>query len=219
MKNIRVKYIKEGKAKYISHLDMNRCMTRCLVGSRIPLWHTEGFNPHVFITFALPLSLGYTGLAEYMDMRLLDDDMPYDEIKERMNKHLPQGIRVTEVYDLGADPKEINSALFELDFPVAENDIGKLELAVKKLLSQNSIIVQKKSKSGMKDIDLRQYIMNCECECDQSGLKMTLVLPAGNTTNINPSLLLFALEKQYGKEIFCLVTRKELYCKDGSVFR
>ncbi|MCR5636938.1 MAG: TIGR03936 family radical SAM-associated protein [Clostridiales bacterium] len=219
MKNIRVKYIKEGKAKYISHLDMNRCMTRCLVGSRIPLWHTEGFNPHVFITFALPLSLGYTGLAEYMDMRLLDEDMPYDEIKTRMNKHLPQGIRVTDVYDLEMDPKQIDSALFELDFPAAENDIGKLETDIKKLLSQDKIIVQKKSKSGMKDIDLKQYILSCEWECDKSGLKMTLVLPAGNTTNINPSLLLSAIENEHANEIFCLVTRKELYCKDGSIFR
>ena len=219
MKNIRVKYIKEGKAKYISHLDMNRCMTRCLIGSSIPLWHTEGFNPHVFITFALPLSLGYTGLAEYMDMRLLDEDMPYDEIKERMNKHLPQGIRVTDVYDLGADPKEINSALFELDFPAAENDIGQLNQAIERLLSQNTITVQKKSKSGMKDIDLKQYIIDCKFDFDNSGLKMTLVLPAGNTTNINPSLLISALEKEYGKEIFCLTTRTELYCKDGSVFK
>ena len=76
MKNIRVKYIKDGKAKYISHLDMNRCMTRCLQGAHIPLWHTEGFNPHPVISILLPLGVGVSSECELMDFQLTEPADP-----------------------------------------------------------------------------------------------------------------------------------------------
>ena len=73
MRNVRVWFKKEGTAKYISHLDLNRNMLRIIHMAKLPIWYTEGFNPHPFITFALPLSLGFSGLRESMDFKLLDD--------------------------------------------------------------------------------------------------------------------------------------------------
>ena len=70
MPNLRVFYEKTGRAKYISHLDINRCMQRALRRAEIPVWYTEGFNPHPYTTFALPLSLGYESLCETMDLRI-----------------------------------------------------------------------------------------------------------------------------------------------------
>ena len=62
----------------------------------IPAWHTEGFNPHIYLTFALPLSLGYESLCEIMDCKM-EEDMPLEEIQNRLNAHLPPDIRVTKV--------------------------------------------------------------------------------------------------------------------------
>ncbi len=59
MKNVRVFYSKKGRMKFISHLDMNRFMTRMILKSGLPVWYTEGFNPRPYLTFALPLSLGF----------------------------------------------------------------------------------------------------------------------------------------------------------------
>ena len=53
-------------------------MSRAFHKAKLPLWYTEGFNPHVFLTFAAPLSLGFEGRHESMDIRLIED-MPYPE--------------------------------------------------------------------------------------------------------------------------------------------
>ncbi|MBQ2357606.1 MAG: DUF2344 domain-containing protein, partial [Ruminococcus sp.] len=45
MKNVRIWFKKDFECRYISHLDLNRTMLRALHKSRIPIWHTEGFNP------------------------------------------------------------------------------------------------------------------------------------------------------------------------------
>ena len=91
MENVRVFYQKTGRGKYISHLDMTRCMKRALRRAGIPVWYTEGFNPHVYMTFALPISLGFESLCETMDIRLTQP-MSLEEIKERLNRVLPEGI-------------------------------------------------------------------------------------------------------------------------------
>ena len=62
MRTVRVFYKKLGRLKFISHLDMNRFMLRALRLSGLPVWYTEGFNPHPYATFA-PVS--YTHLDVY----------------------------------------------------------------------------------------------------------------------------------------------------------
>ena len=59
---VRLVFSKTGRARYISHLDLNRTMARVLRRAGIPLWYTEGFNKHPYITFAAPLSLGCESL-------------------------------------------------------------------------------------------------------------------------------------------------------------
>ena len=98
MKSVRIWYRKEGAAKYMSHLDLVRVMGRVFHRAGIPLWYTEGFNPHPFMTFALPLSLGTVGLRETMDIKL-EDEISREAILEKMNPCMPDGITVFDVTD------------------------------------------------------------------------------------------------------------------------
>ena len=82
--DIRIFFTKTGMAKYISHLDLMRCMTRAVKRAQLPLWFTEGYNPHLFMTFARPLSLGQESLCESVDVRLVGE-MTFKEIKTRLN--------------------------------------------------------------------------------------------------------------------------------------
>ena len=56
----RLLFSKTGRAKYISHLDLMRTFQRAFFRSGIQIRHTEGFNPHPFVSIALPLSVGYS---------------------------------------------------------------------------------------------------------------------------------------------------------------
>ena len=67
---VRFAFAKTGVLQYISHLDLQRTMAHAIIRAKIPVWYTEGFNKHPYITCAAPLSLGYEGLQETMDFRL-----------------------------------------------------------------------------------------------------------------------------------------------------
>lgn len=90
---VRVVFSKTGRAKYISHLDLNRTMIRAFRRAGLPIWYTEGFNRHPYVTFAAPLSLGYEGERETMDLRL-KEDMDMGELVRRLDAVMPEGLHV-----------------------------------------------------------------------------------------------------------------------------
>ena len=90
---VRVFFEKKGRIKYISHLDIVRCISRAIKRSGLPVWYTLGFNPHIYLTFALPLSLGFESECESMDFRLTEHKDP-QEIIESLNRVFPEGLRV-----------------------------------------------------------------------------------------------------------------------------
>lgn len=217
MKNVRVWFTKGGRAKYISHLDLNRVMLRAVHQAKLPIWYTEGFNRHPFITFALPLSLGYTGMRESMDMRLLDEDYPYGEIKAAFNRCLPDGIRVVDI----TEPKMKPGAIALADFAIRLSsclDAEVLEAKIRAFLEKDEILVEKKTKSGMKQIDIRPDIKTVEIRREETNVLLLARLSAGSVKNLNPSLIVGAMEESFGTELFYEITRLEIYSESGERF-
>ena len=69
----RLLFSKTGRAKYISHLDLMRTFQRAFARAHIQIKHTEGFNPHPFVSIALPLSVGYSSQCEILEFGLMGD--------------------------------------------------------------------------------------------------------------------------------------------------
>lgn len=220
MKNARIFFSKDGPAKYISHLDLNRVMLRAVGLSRLDVWRTEGFHEHTYITFALPLSLGYASVCESMDFRLNDDGEDMSAVPARLNVCLPEGIRVLRCAEAVHKPADIVSASYDIRLePMEEGNISVRELSEKlsAFLAQEAIIVPKKTKKGTKDVDLKAYILACEI-LDDGGVHLSLTLPAGGSLNINPSLLVGALSEYAGVELYADVTRTGIYMEGGADF-
>ena len=149
---LRLRFSKTGRAVYISHLDLMRTMQRAFLRSGIKLKNSEGFNPHPLISLALPLSVGTASLCEIMDFRL-SEYMELSEIPFRLNKSMPEGIEVTEVYEAVRKPKEIKwldvDGVFEYDSrPPKEMLEGLTDL-----FQRESIVIEKKTKKGVSDFD------------------------------------------------------------------
>ncbi|MBQ9413711.1 MAG: DUF2344 domain-containing protein [Clostridia bacterium] len=210
VETVRVKFTKTGRAKYISHLDLNRTMTRVLRRANIPLWYTEGFNRHPYITFAAPLSLGYEGLAEYMDFRL-EEPMDSDEIVNRLNATMPDGITVLSAAPAQMKVGEIAFASWRLTFPPEFAD------RIRELLALDTIPVEKRTKKGgTKTVDIKPHIQNVHVDTDSEKTVLTLDLPLGNLA-LNPALLLSALRKG-GEAVPCSVVRTGLLAENGTQF-
>lgn len=187
---IRVFFVKTGASKYMSHLDLMRCMTRTMRRAGVPIWYTEGFNPHPFMTFALPLSLGTSGLCETMDVRLTTD-MPFEEVKNRLNAALCEGITVTKVDYQGEKATAIQSALYRITLTANGFTGEQLRDALAQFLSQEKITVQKKNKKKqLVDIDVKPHVQEFSVSAEGESAVLNIRLPAGNDVNINPSIIL-----------------------------
>ncbi len=211
MRNVRIFYHKKGRMKFVSHLDMNRFMSRLIAKSKIPVWFTEGFNQHAYMNFAVPLSLGYVGLYEVVDVKITDDSFPLSKLVEDLNTVSTPDIYFVNAAESVMHTKEIAFAEFELLFD--EIDSKKVE----EFFAKESIICQKKTKKGgMKDIDIAPLIKKAEL----SGNKLTLILSSGNENNLNPSLVMTAFYDFCGTPPqFYDVTRVMIYDKNLNQFK
>lgn len=191
--------------KFVSHLDMNRFMSRIIAKSKIPVWFTEGFNQHAYMNFAVPLSLGYVGLYEVMDVKITDDGFSLSRLIDDLNAVSTPDIRFLKAAESVMHVKEIAFCEYELLFD--EIDCDKLS----KFFSQPSIICEKKTKKGgVKAIDIAPLIKKTEV----SDNKLTLILTAGNENNLNPSLVMTAFFDYCGiSPLFYDVTRVMIYNK------
>ena len=212
MKNIRVWYKKDGACRYISHLDVNRAVMRAMQMSGVPFWHTEGFNTRVYVSFSLPLSLGFKGDYESFDARLTDDEYPIDKVAEKLNACLPEGIYVYDVTLPVMKPSQIVYGLFEIICDSDECEGEELYSFITSFFEREHIMAEKKTKKGtLKEIDLKENVVRYSVDRFDKKVKLTIVLPAGIEKNINPMLLTDIMERELEKRVCFFVTRSKLY--------
>lgn len=212
MKTVRMLFSKTGRAKYISHLDLNRTMIRAVRRAGIPIWYTEGFNRHPYITFAAPLSLGFEGMGELMELKLTED-MPFDEVTARMNAAMPEGLHVVETFEAVKKVRELQAASYVITLDCSADTVSAL-------LSQPEILVEKKTKKKeYKTVDIRPAFADAAVTPSGDGCRVEVTLPCGSENNVNPTLLLSALEKQTGALPTAQMVRMGLLDKDGQGFR
>ncbi|MCL2086531.1 MAG: TIGR03936 family radical SAM-associated protein [Oscillospiraceae bacterium] len=209
--DVRVFFSKTGIAKYISHLDLYRTVQRALKRAKLPVWETQGFNRHIYLTFALPLSLGTQGCRESMDMRLVSP-LPFDEMSLRLNNALCNSIRILET----ATPIMKHTMIKKAEYKIADINIETFG----EFLNSEKIEVEKKTKKKKTLIDLKPFIEGVKL----NDTDITLTLPAGNDFNINPVLLIegyknFMSEKERALVAEGSLTRTRVLTADGEEFR
>lgn len=187
MRSVRVFFTKQGRIKFTSHLDLLRAMQRAIRRSGIPAKYSEGFNPHMQMTFALPLSLGMESLCETMDVKV-EDTVTDIEMKEKLNAVLPEGLFVTRVAEPEMKAGAIRWGEYEirLYFPDAwEERAEKMRVR----LEQPELTAVKETKKTTRVLNLKEFIHDITVTADNGCVKVVAVLPAGGENNINPGLL------------------------------
>lgn len=189
MREVRLLFSKTGRCKYISHLDINRCMSRALTRAHIPLWYTEGFNPHPYMCFSLPLPLGVESMCESLDIRITGD-ISNEEIRAKLNDTLPDGIKILDVYEDFRNCKEIaySDYVFKYEFKDNEQALKKLE----EVLESDTITAKKKGKQGrrkiLKEINIKPLIDKYNISIREDNVILNARLAAGQAKNLSPEL-------------------------------
>ena len=215
LKNVRLFYKKGDRMRFISHLDMTRFMSRTIRRAGLPVWYTEGFNPHLYMTFALPLSLGFESDYEVVDIRLLDDNFPIESLCDKLNAVCPPYIHFFDAAEPVKKAGDVAAAKFDVLF----DDNGEIADNLNKFFSQESIKVLKKTKKGdIKELEVADKIKAFNIEITDN-TKLSITLPAGSTENLNPELFLNAFFEQNGKYYCYVVNRTAILDTNGQTFR
>ncbi len=226
-KTIRILFRKVGDLQYISHLDLQRTFARVLVRAKIPMWYTQGFNPHAKVIFGLPLSVGTESECEFIDLRI-DSDISCQEVKDRLNRELTSEMQILEAYEPTTKFQEIGFAKYEIEIisPLANAETAQ---KLQALYDGGGLIMTKKTKSGDKEIDIAPMIRRIKVTHrgdKKNALHISTVLRAGNSEHLNPEMLIKLAREHCGilneenlNETYTIL-RTHVYREDGeSEFR
>lgn len=197
---VRIKFSKEGPVKFIGHLDVMRYFQKAIRRADIDIAYSTGFSPHQIMSFAAPLSVGHTSSGEYFDVEL-NSLVGIDWLIDRLNAVMVDGIRILGAKILDETERNAMASVAAADYLISFGDKVILPDGWKdKLLSfyhQGKIPVMKKTKKGIKEIDLKEGIYQLEIRGDS----VYMLLDAGSGSNIKPG---FVLETFFEKEATAL---------------
>lgn len=194
MSNYIIEYSRGEEVKYISHLDFIKFIQRAVRRAGLSMLYSQGFNPHPQMAVALPLSVGVTSDCELMRIGFIDG-YSEDEIKNALNSVLPNGFSVVNVKDC-KDTKIDFSSINRADYMVRCEVENATPFNIDAFLSNEKILVMKKSKSGIKEADIKPHIHTLELiDVNEDIITFKMRLDAGNEYNLKPDTVIDAMQK------------------------
>lgn len=189
---------KSPRLRHIGHLDIQRAVQRALRRSGLPVSYSKGFNPHILLTFASALSTGYAGTHEILEVQLEREVSP-EEFVAAMNGAMPPDMQLSSAMVLPDQHVALMAAVAAADYTLTLEDEAAAKTIAGKLeafLAQESIMAVRKTKSGMKETDIRPLIHALTVEGSAIHAVMTLT----ERLACKPGMLIDALTAFCGLE-------------------
>ena len=216
---LRLRFAKEGRAVYISHLDLMRTMQRAFQRAGYALKYSEGFNPHPILSILLPLSVGASSVCELMDFQLAaETDLA--EMPERLTAAMPEGIRVTEVWTDGRKVKELKWLRIAGNLEYDTADAEQMRDGLQRFFAREQIVIRRKTKRGEGESDIAPAIRAIGFSAGEGCVHVSAVVSAQDPT-LNPDQLIAAL-RQLAPDLapdFAEFTRLAVYDAGMKEFR
>lgn len=217
----RLLFEKTGRAIYISHLDTMAMFPRIFLRAGLHVKFTQGMSPHAYVSIPLPLSVGVSSQCEILDFTLEEEGVALEKLPELLNPCLPEGIRVLRAYDSDVKAKNIRYLSCRLTLEYDNGISDELLDQMKALYQQKEILVEKKTKKGMAETDIKPMIsMLGLSRLSEQELEINGVIAAQNPS-LNPQYLIKALERHLPQAVpdFWKAHRVEIYDENMRVFR
>ena len=187
-----LKYGRDDRVKFISHLDFVRCFHRAVRRSKLNFEFSQGFNPHPVMTIAQPLPVCVTSECEYMKVGFVTG-MTETEIKDELNRSMPAGFTIYDVRRV--ESKEIDLTKIDMAEYITEIEC-EAPCDAAELLNSSELIVPKKTKSGIKDSNIRPHIFDIKTLDFENGImRVAMTVSCGSAYNLKPQTVIEAMEK------------------------
>ncbi|SHH94418.1 radical SAM-linked protein [Clostridium grantii DSM 8605] len=215
-----IKFTKEGEIKFVGHLELMRTIQRTVRRSEIPAEYSRGFNPHLVMSLAQPLSVGVYSVGEYMDLSLAEE-MEIEDLINSLNQSSPNSMRfldatkIEEFINVKKKPQAmaaVEMASYRIKIKI--KDSVKTEEQIKKLVKETEWNIVKKSKKTTKEVNIKPLIHKFDFQLKENQLIIEVLVACGSEQNLSARLLAdFIAENTdfVDKEAFVDICRLEMY--------
>lgn len=223
-----IKFTKEDSIKFISHLDLMRTIQKIMRRTELPLEYSKGFNPHIALSIAQPLSVGVYSEGEYMDIVLVED-VPCEEVIEKLNAFSARGIKFLHATKIPApkpNEKKVPQGMALIDaarysIKVKYDDTSKVIEELDEMMKKDEWMMVKKSKKGEKEVNLKPFVHEIKYWVKDDELVLNILISSGSREHLAPELLVEAIkERTTGAtpDYFVNIKREEMYFANGDKF-
>ncbi len=183
--------------RHLGLLDLQRTMQRALRRSGLPIGYSNGFNPHIVMTFASALSSGIPGDAEILDVTLAEGDVTEAGCMAAMNRVLPPALQVSRVRLVDNSFPKASAALEQAQYSITLHggDSRKIAGCVDAFLAEEEIMAIRKTKRSETLVNIRPMIHLLDAAYDEAADKAHLTARVSfvESATLKPDVLLGAL--------------------------
>ena len=206
---------KGERIRHIGHLDIQRSVQRGLRRSGLPVAYSQGFSPHILITFASALSTGACGKREIMDVTMAGD-VEAEEFLVKMNRAMPPEMQLKEARAVDNKHPSLMGMVAAADYDLLiwdEAQGEKLAAALPEMMKKDQIMAMRKTKTKLAECDIKPLIYSLYAEKKDGKTHLRAMMTLTERESCKPQMLLEALKAQAGieAEVRMLVTREGLY--------
>ena len=190
--------------RHLGLLDLQRTMQRALRRSSLPIAYSNGFNPHIVMSFASALSSGIPGDAELLDVSL-HSETTEEACMEAMNRVLPPALHVSRVRLVDDRFPKVSAALRQAEYRITlfGGDALKIAEAVPNFLAQDEIMALRKTKRAETMVNIRPmiHLLEAQMDAEKKSVVLTARVSFVEAATLKPDLLVSSLCTFAGVEV------------------
>ncbi|MFT4298460.1 MAG: TIGR03936 family radical SAM-associated protein [Aeromicrobium sp.] len=194
VQKLRVRYAKRGRLRFTSHRDFGRAFERAVRRARVPIAYSSGFTPHPKISYANAAPTGAASEAEFLEIGLTRVCDP-EQVRASLDAALPPGLDVVAVVPApeggGSLADRLEASLWRIELSGASG----VEAAAGAFLAAAEVAVERMTKRGLRDIDVRAAVVGLEASGEQISAVVRATVPTVRPDDVVASL------RQFGAEI------------------
>ena len=157
----RAQIRKGAEITVLSHLDYMNLFMRAILRAKLPAAWSEGFNPHMKVSFATALAVGVTSDCEYVDFELTEPISEF-EVAKRLNSQLPKGAEILRLKKLRGKSNPVMSLVdlsqYEVRVPFDEKLLSAAQISIKNFNTTPEIKFVRVTPKKTRELDVKKYL-------------------------------------------------------------
>lgn len=166
---VRLRFAKRGRLRFLSHRDVARSFERAVRRAGLPVAHSHGFSPHPRLSWVGAAPTGSASEAEYVEIGLTEPVDP-GRLAAALDAALPDGLDVlaAAVAEGPALAERIDASRWSLELPGVAP--AALRAALSALFARESVVVERVTPSGRRQIDVRAALVSADVGGSQASM-------------------------------------------------